>query len=303
MSVNEKVDLATKLIDGKLPIFKDRFKKIYPFTTENISGYMPIINPKNKRVLTVGSSGDQAINLSLSGCSDITILDICPFTKEYFYLKSAAIQTLSKEEYEKFLMQYGIFLNIFENPNVFSKKTFDLIKDKIHELDPDSLYFWEQLLSKRNQHQVRKKLFVDDEYKRRTIRRINPYLQSDESFEKTKERLSSSTIKFHQEDITKTELSSTYDSIILSNIPCNYPIVQTREVVDRLLNNLEDDGTILISYLYSLTPDLDFYDGEAEIYNIALAKKNLPSGTELIRFPSVNGDFFNDGALVYKKKK
>lgn len=303
MSVKEKVDLAEKIIDGKLPAFKNRFKKIYPFTTENISGYLPIINAKNKKVLTVGSSGDQAINLSLSGCNDISVLDICPFTKEYFYLKNAAIQTLSKEEFEKFLMQYGMFLNIFENPNVFNKKTFDLIKDKIHELDPDSLYFWEQLLSKRRSQQVRKRLFVNDEYKKRQIRRINPYLQSDESFEKTKERLSTSTIKFYQEDITKSELSSSYDSIILSNIPCNYPIVQTSRFVDRLLDNLEDDGTILISYLYSLTPDLDFYDGESEIYNIVKAKQSLPEGTELIRFSSVNGDFFNDGALVYKKKK
>ncbi len=303
MSVNEKVELATKLVDGKLDAFKHRFKKIYPFTTENISGYLPNFDLENQSVLTVGSSGDQAINIALSGCKDITVLDICPFTKEYFYLKSAAIHTLSKEEFEKFLMQYGIFLNLFENPNVFDKKIFDKLKDKIYELDPDSLYFWERLLSKRRPHQVRKRLFVNDEYKRKKIRRINPYLQSESSYDKTKEKLSETSVTFHQKDITQEPVSETFDSIILSNIPCNYKIEETKELVDKLLTNLEDDGSLLISYLYSLTPDYDYFDGEADIYNIPKTLDTLPSGTELIKFPSVNGDFFKDGALVYKKKK
>ena len=40
----------------------DRFKLIYKFTTENISGYIKEFDFKNKSLLTVGSSGDQVIN-------------------------------------------------------------------------------------------------------------------------------------------------------------------------------------------------------------------------------------------------
>ncbi len=303
MSVNEKVELAVKVIDRKLDVFENRFKRIYPFTTENISGYLPTFELEGKKVLTVGSSGDQAINIALSGCSDITVLDICPFAKEYFYLKNASIHVLSREEYERFLMQYGFFLNIFNNPNVFDKKTFEKIKEKIYELDADSLYFWEQLLSKKRPQQVRQKLFSDDEYKRHNIRKINPYLQSEEAFEQTKGMLSNATITFKESDITKEELTSSFDSILLSNIPCNYKIEETKRLIERLMPHLTDEGSLLISYLYSLTPDLDYCEGESEIYNIPKTLKNLPEGTELIRFPSVNGDFFSDGALVYKKKK
>lgn len=43
------------------------FSKLYPFTTENIAGYIDNFNLKNKSLLTVGSSGDQVINAALKG--------------------------------------------------------------------------------------------------------------------------------------------------------------------------------------------------------------------------------------------
>ena len=67
---------------GKLvTIDADRFSWIYPFTTENINGYIDMFDLKDKSLFTVGSSGDQAINAILKGCKDITVLDINPFTK------------------------------------------------------------------------------------------------------------------------------------------------------------------------------------------------------------------------------
>ena len=52
------------------------FDKMYPFTTENISGYIDNFDLEGKSLLTVGSSCDQIYNASLKGCKDITILDI-----------------------------------------------------------------------------------------------------------------------------------------------------------------------------------------------------------------------------------
>lgn len=63
------------------------FGRIYPFTTENIAGYINLFNLDNKSLLTVGSSGDQVINASLFNCQDQTVIDINPFTRYYFYLK------------------------------------------------------------------------------------------------------------------------------------------------------------------------------------------------------------------------
>lgn len=34
------------------------FTKVYPFTTEKLSGYFPVMDLKDKSVFTVGSSGD-----------------------------------------------------------------------------------------------------------------------------------------------------------------------------------------------------------------------------------------------------
>ena len=49
------------------------FSRIYPFTTENISGYIDKFDLGNKSLLTVVSSVDQVINASLFNCTDQTV--------------------------------------------------------------------------------------------------------------------------------------------------------------------------------------------------------------------------------------
>ena len=63
------------------------FDKVYPFTTESISGYMKHMDVKDKSVLTVGSSMDQALNACLYGAKDITVMDISKTTKDYMLYK------------------------------------------------------------------------------------------------------------------------------------------------------------------------------------------------------------------------
>ena len=47
------------------------FEEIYPFTTENIAGYIDYFDLQDKSLLTVGSSGDQIINAAFKGAKDI----------------------------------------------------------------------------------------------------------------------------------------------------------------------------------------------------------------------------------------
>lgn len=61
--------------------YSGSFFRPYPFTTENISGYIKEFDLKNKSLLTLGSSGDQVINAALFNCRNIHVIDICPFTK------------------------------------------------------------------------------------------------------------------------------------------------------------------------------------------------------------------------------
>ena len=46
---------------------KEIFQEVYPFTTEVISGYFNELDFKDKSVMTLGSSSDQAFNALLLG--------------------------------------------------------------------------------------------------------------------------------------------------------------------------------------------------------------------------------------------
>ena len=83
-------------------IFVDdkEFDQIYPFTTENIAGYIDYFDLKDKSLLTVGSSGDQVFNAALKDVKTVTLLDINSYTKYYYYLKEASILELSMSEFE-----------------------------------------------------------------------------------------------------------------------------------------------------------------------------------------------------------
>lgn len=86
------IEKAKKQVSN--PNYDETFNKIYPGTTENIKGYIDFFDLKNKSLLTVGSSSDQVLNACFNGCYDITLIDINPFTKEFFHLKKAAIERL-----------------------------------------------------------------------------------------------------------------------------------------------------------------------------------------------------------------
>ena len=90
------------------------FFNIYSFTNENISSYIPFFDLKNKSLLTVGSSCDQVLNASYSGCEDITVCDVCSLTKYYYYLKIASLLELNRDEFLKFLCE--TYNGIEKNP-------------------------------------------------------------------------------------------------------------------------------------------------------------------------------------------
>lgn len=46
-----------------------RFNSIYPFTSENIAGYMKDLNLTGKKVITVTGSTDHILNVILQGAT------------------------------------------------------------------------------------------------------------------------------------------------------------------------------------------------------------------------------------------
>ena len=67
------------------------FQEVYPFTTEMISGYFKDLDFQDKKVMTLGSSSDQAFNALLLGAKKITVYDINENTAKYGKLKRDVI--------------------------------------------------------------------------------------------------------------------------------------------------------------------------------------------------------------------
>ena len=102
----------------------ERFNSIYPFTSENIAGYMKNLNLTNKKVLTVTGSTDHILNAVLQGATDITSFDINPLTKPYMDLKISAVKNLSYEEFIQFLLfesKMNLDYNLISSLDMFNE--------------------------------------------------------------------------------------------------------------------------------------------------------------------------------------
>ena len=159
------------------------FWLVYPFTTENIKGYIDYFDLDGRSLMTVGSSLDQVFNARLRGCKDITVVDINPYTKFYYYLKLAALLCLDREGFLHFL-RYVDYPKVFkDNKYVFDKEVFNNIKGILKLLDYDSYLLWDKIFSTYSSSRIRTTLFSLDEYRTYQIERINEYLSSDDKYE------------------------------------------------------------------------------------------------------------------------
>ena len=295
---------------GKLvTIDADRFSWIYPFTTENINGCIDMFDLKNKSLLTVGSSGDQAINAILKDCEDITVLDINPFTKYYFNLKKAAIITLSYEEFFEFFC-YIDYPKVFKyNYNTFNIESYNKLKELLKQLDTESFVFWDTLFKRCNQEEIRKRLFEYDEERLSVLKKMNLYLKDEDMFNKSKIKIKNINPKFIEGNIFKIKLEKDYDNIWLSNIGSYYSLEDNKLLIEKLIPNLNNNGKMLMCYLYRTTKDTVYKDEWDPIYDLDKTFKVLGDyityfesfqGTQGLKFEDEN---MKDSVLIYQKKK
>lgn len=286
------------------------FDNTYPFTTENISGYIGNFNLKNNSLLTTGSSGDQALNAILLGAKDITILDINIFTAYYYYLKMAAILELRYNEFLDFF-RYKNYPKVFkDNPLVFNKDAFNKLKDTLRIIDYEAFLFWNELFYEYSPVCIRGHLFSNDEYKEDVVNKCNPYLCNSNTYEILKCKIKKVDPSFICDDIENYHLDRKYDNIWLSNILTQwYGIDKIKELVLKYTNYLNDNGQLLLSYLYDTTTNSKYDNKWADIYNLELIFDMLHDyDPELLTFTGVEGlmfkdsKFMPDSAVVCKKK-
>lgn len=257
---------------------KNIFDMIYPFTTENINGMFSHFNFKDKDCLSVLGSSDQIFDMYLRGAKSVTAFDINPLTEYLFYLKKAALDAnLTKKEYLDYFCQRGIdSYTIFDEDCIrpFDIRIFDKLLPYLNE---NSYKFWTNLYDKYNFSTIRDttRLFNSDEYFKDTLENTIAYLD-DGNFEKLKKISKNIKITFINKDIKELVLNKKYDLMYFSNLfqynsslfyqdticktghlQRKFPLETFRNYIMSFKDNLNDNGIIIIGYIYTILDEWD----------------------------------------------
>lgn len=222
---------------------------IYKISNERIQDYHKFLTNK-KRMLSVIASGDQILCGILEGTKEIDAFDISRFPKYFLFLKIAAIQALSREEYIDFF--YGacgrdeVYEDMYDSIRVY--------------LEDEVLDFWDGLLNFFEWKEVyNSTLFSSETYIPATAINQNKYLQSDEEYNKLRKVIGSVIIRTHEGDIL--DIASTfnvpYDIVYLSNIVYYVNKERYKQAVEEL--PLSEQGMVL-TYMYKIQQQaIDFF--------------------------------------------
>ena len=315
MEYDKRLNLAIKLLDNTW-VYKDsvhRFTTIFPFTNVNIADSFSEFNFQDKSFLTIGSSCDPVINAAYLGSKDQTIIDICPFTQDYFWLKKATHMSVDRKEFKDYLCYRSYFPHLVDNRNALNPETFEKITPYLRKSSYESYLFWKNLfekysLKKRGEH-LRRTLFTLDEESGHILDKTNLYLEDDESYLKAREAMRSVVPTIIEADIYEYEGLGNYDNINIANLAqfatSELAIIRFKSLVERLAKSLNIDGTMLVAYLFDTTLNSP-YTGPI-IFDIPATLELLKEYvSKFITFTSPCGILWEDdrkpdSAIIYKK--
>ncbi len=239
-----------------------RFDSIYPFTTENIAGYMDDLDLTGKKCITVTGSTDHILNIVARGGLDVTTFDVNPLTEKYMDLKLSAFKRFDFKDFVNFLL-YD------------SKISFDY--DIISSLDMpvESRKFWLDKLLEfnkdgrrlKNSHYFNRKYFNPDS-------KIwqNLYLNED-GYKLVKKRIDNLKIKYVTCSLENLELDEDFDYMFLSNISDYIELmfgkdglIKYRDLMNSFLKRVKK---VYMAYLY----DVGNGNPRSEIDNLDLVDK------------------------------
>ena len=269
----------------------ERFNSIYPFTTENIAGYMHDLDLKNKRIITVTGSADHIINAIAIGSTDITTFDINPLTKYYMDLKLAGLKYLS---YEEFLQ---IFLYDDKNIN-------NAFINRLKMQDESKLFWNEQLMHFKNDWIQLKKssLFNRKHFNPTNKLWQNIYLEKSK-YDKIKQSIDNVKIKFLNCSLKDLNLNQNYDYMFLSNISDYINMMYNKNTLENyrelLLNFLSNVSQIYFAYLY----DIGNNNPRSNIDDLEKVKKVFEYfEKQTFRSALLNQETKKDGVLILRRK-
>lgn len=239
--------------------------RAYPFSNEDLRALFCFCKVKDKRVLTVGSSGDQALNAIYYGSKDVTIIDLNLYTRPFVEYKIAAIKNLGYEEFcDRFINKRKTF-----EPSTYQKIS--------HDLSGKTRTFWDTIMLNSQASSV---IDFDILFRTDVIKNqiASEFYLSEEQYEKLKAILLKGDFElkfvFAPYDKFIDFTSGQYDVILLSNI-ARY--LKPRDYFDSLKvlyeHRLSAGGIMEAHYLFGeieplLKEDVAFFNKAAKRHKI-----------------------------------
>lgn len=211
------------------------------WTSNENSGYIRQILKTSDIVLSVASTLDNVIDMSLYGIRNIYAVDINPSQLPVSWLKYASVVYL--KEYSEF---YDFVVSTSDN--TLSKKIGSKI---LHSLDitSEENKFWRMLYADNTGMDIRRKYFLNEPYYiEKCIERVMlfDYIKP-ERWHEAKEALNASTIYVENSDIFNMYLpDNAFDVIYLSNLHNFYTPNDYVSKIRKMRSHLRDKGRIIL---------------------------------------------------------
>lgn len=213
----------------------------YQFSNEQLKKIFSHLPRKKQKLLTVGSSGDQALNAIFYGYKDITIIDANIYTRHWVEYKFSAIKNLDYLTFKKYFLRDK---KSCLKPEVYTKI--------FQDLSLESQVFWGTiLLDQIDNEELIKMLFQTNDCKIDAI--SSSFYFDKQNYEKLQEILkkndfSLKIIESKFSDFPKATKEK-YDVILLSNVYKYVKPLLFKEVMNELYEkNLNNNGIIQLHY-------------------------------------------------------
>ena len=270
----------------------ERFNSIYPFTSENIAGYMKDLDLTGKKVITVTGSTDHILNAILQGATEITTFDINPLTKPYMDLKISALKNLSYEDFIKLLLFES---NMNLDYNIISSL----------DMSYESKMFWLEQLSKFNNNGIELRnssLFNTKYFNPNSKLWQNLYLEKSK-YNLLKQQIKYANITYINTSLKDLKVDEHFDYMFLSNISDYLSLMYSCDILkkyrDLLIEFQKRIDIIYFAYLY----DIGNSNPRTEIDNLKKVKE-IFSNFQQVEFKSAlegSSQDKKDGILILKR--
>ena len=227
-NLQQDIEYASSVLNGEC---KDKFKKLYTHTNENLLPLFSKLNLTGKNIYTVLSSSDYLYMAYLFGARNVDCFDINPLTFRLFYLR-------------KWLLRNGV-IDIGASTYEEVCRILESTKPESED-ESESLIFWKDMFARIGE--------IGFYHNPLYISIFNPfnYFYGDKT-EELSRILSSINPSFHCCDIASNsapDINGKYDYAFLSNIPdYNRDEIKMNIIVDNMVRLTNENGIVVCSHI------------------------------------------------------